>query len=719
IRKYLNGRGISDESIDRFKLGYADDASIGSLEGQGIPRERLKDAGLLRKNGSPFFRRVITIPYFEGNTVSLIRARTDPETQRKTYFPLLGYDVQLYNRNALTRSANIVLTEGELDCIVAEQHGFSAIGVPGANAFKEEWKSLFDNLDIVFVCFDADEAGRGSASRICPVLGEKARIIQLPDGQDLSDFFNSGKSADDLRQLLDDGRSFMDLEIARIEALPMNQQRPQLRKLFPYLATLDSVDRKVYRGRFKKNFNFPGAAFNEAIKEAKRRITAKMPHTGAGMDAGKEEPTPEEVAAATELLKSPDLIREFVGASEKLGCVGEDNNKVIVYFALTSRLLDDPISLIVKGESSCGKSFLVETVSRFLPDEELLMFTAMTPKALYHRKDSLAHKGLIIFERAGAEESDYSIRTMQSEKKIIFSTSVKNPETQEYETKDIEIEGPIAYIETTTKPHLHPENETRCFELFIDESETQTERIFHAQQQKFLMVPTEKVDLRLWQVAQKLLKPYRIKIPFVDLINFPTRPIRVRRDYPRFLTMVEASCLLHQHQRRKIRVNREEVLVADIEDYAIAYELACGVLQQTIKAISPGCEELMATIQKHLRARAGESEQDEADQTFTRSDVQPDTGWNRNKISKHLKEAVQADLLEIVKCERGKPTRYRFVKLPDVDTNVLISPIELQEKWAEDSEPAHLSQPAQSGSGQVNSLSDNTVTQPALVAEEI
>ncbi|NIN92529.1 DNA primase, partial [bacterium] len=114
--------------------------------------------------------------------------------------------------------------------------------------------------------------------------------------------------------------------------------------------------------------------------------------------------------------------------------------------------------MIVKGESSAGKSYLVSSVSQFFPEEDILEFTALTPKALFHRKDNIKHKALIVYERSGAEESDYSIRTLQSEKKLIFSTPVKDPLTGNFETQDIEIEGPIAYIETTTRSHIHPEN---------------------------------------------------------------------------------------------------------------------------------------------------------------------------------------------------------------------------------------------------------------------
>ena len=65
------------------------------------------------------------------------------------------------------------------------------------------------------------------------------------------------------------------------------------------------------------------------------------------------------------LLSNPSLLEKFLDDTENLGCVGEDENKVLIYMALTSRKLEDPINLNVKGESSTGKSFVVKNVAQF------------------------------------------------------------------------------------------------------------------------------------------------------------------------------------------------------------------------------------------------------------------------------------------------------------------------------------------------------------------
>lgn len=374
-----------------------------------------------------------------------------------------------------------------------------------------------------------------------------------------------------------------------------------------------------------------------------------------------------EESEALLLLKDDNFLERFLDTTDLLGFVGEDENKITLYLILTSRKLDDPINAIVKGESASGKSFNVSGVSQFFPREEVLEFTALTPKALYHRKDDLKHKALIIYERSGAEESEYSLRTLQSEKKLIFSTTVKDPVTGNFETQDIEVEGPIAYIETTTKSHIHPENETRCFDIYIDESEEQTKRIHKAQNRKHEIIALDKeAILALWRNAQKLLNPYPVYIPYIEAIKFPTKPIRVRRDRLRFLALIEASALLFQFKREKKAINGKDFILANYEDYTIAYSLIGKILESVLMGLSPRVKDLIEVAKNF-------------DGEFTRKDIQQRINWNEKTIDKYIAEAVTWGYFEIT-TEGGKGKAYHYILAKTEDTPIgLLTPEELAE----------------------------------------
>jgi len=102
-------------------------------------------------------------------------------------------------------------------------------------------------------------------------------------------------------------------------------------------------------------------------------------------------------------------------------------------------------------------------------------------------------------------------------------------------------------------------------------------------------------------VLQLLLEKYEVYIPYAEILAnlFPVNKVRVRRDFPRFLTLIKASCLLHQCQRNKITKNGKEYLEANItDDYKIAYKIANVVLSQTLKEVTPRQEKIIEAIEK-------------------------------------------------------------------------------------------------------------------------
>ena len=89
------------------------------------------------------------------------------------------------------------------------------------------------------------------------------------------------------------------------------------------------------------------------------------------------EPRKEEVqlsegerAAAMKLLRDPNLLGRILDDFERCGMVGEETNKLVSYLAVTSRLLESPLAILVQSSSAAGKSALMEAVLALLPEEQ-------------------------------------------------------------------------------------------------------------------------------------------------------------------------------------------------------------------------------------------------------------------------------------------------------------------------------------------------------------
>ena len=184
IREYLNGRGIKDEVIDEYKLGY----------------------------GTFYRSKWITIPVRDNEgEYAYFKLRQDPEQgSDKRLYP--KGEAQLFNRSQLLSEAQtIYLTEGELDTLTLLALGEVAVsGTAGAATFKESWVEEIPKTKELVICYDRDEAGENGANRVAEMLfkagHQKVSIATLPEvvGEhgDVTDFLTKhGGSIEQIKEL--------------------------------------------------------------------------------------------------------------------------------------------------------------------------------------------------------------------------------------------------------------------------------------------------------------------------------------------------------------------------------------------------------------------------------------------------------------------------------------------------------------------------------------
>lgn len=200
---YLKGRGLTVDTIQRQMLGYCDGTWIKGRHCL-FDLDEVVAAGVARSDGSERLQGLVTIPYIVNGNVVQIRGK-DP---RGKYVTLPGDKARLFNLDATSQTDDqILVCEGEFDCMMATQAGFQAVGVAGAQNWQDRWSEYFAKIRRVYTLFDNDEAGRAGALKISVQLGPKVRIVNLadiesPDKFDLSDWFNAGHTPDDLHALV-------------------------------------------------------------------------------------------------------------------------------------------------------------------------------------------------------------------------------------------------------------------------------------------------------------------------------------------------------------------------------------------------------------------------------------------------------------------------------------------------------------------------------------
>jgi hypothetical protein len=399
--------------------------------------------------------------------------------------------------------------------------------------------------------------------------------------------------------------------------------------------------------------------------------------------------TEQEKEQGLEFLRRRDLVAQILNDMEELGYVGEQKSKLLVYLVGLSRKLETPLSAIIRSQSGAGKSSLTELVELLAPPEDVVMFSRITPQALYWMpRNAIKRKILMLEERAGGEGADYSIRTLQTRKKLMQAATVKDPVSGKLMTKTFVVEGPIAYLETTTDSKINYENSTRCFELTLDETQEQTRRIQASQRANRLPSRKDRRNHReairqKHHNAQRMLETVLVYIPYVELLSFPSRWLRTRRDNERFLCLIEAAAFLHQHQREKgVTEDGSPYILANLDDYRLAYELAKDVLSYTLQELSRDSQDLLDSIREWL---ADATLNKSKDVQFTRRDLRDLTGIEDYRLRQSLQELVDMEYVESLSGGQGRTYHYRLAGSRDAtrpnSLRELTTPEELEARW--------------------------------------
>ena len=366
-----------------------------------------------------------------------------------------------------------------------------------------------------------------------------------------------------------------------------------------------------------------------------------------------------DLAEAREVLLSGDLVCQVEQDLADIGIEGEDDLRLTMFLVGTSRLLRKPLHAIVQGDSSTGKTFVVEQVARLFPPEALIVATHVSPKALY-RMDSISHRWLVLGERArsdGPEQEDATkaLRELQSSGRITSRI------VEEGKLVSRLVEGPVATSESTTSEHIFDEDRNRCLLLSTDESPAQTRRILAAAAKR-ASGSTETNDARIvtrHHAMQRVLAegtPHAVLVPFAERLaeRIPDDRAEARRAFGLLLSVIQASAVLHRLQRD----SRDGAILATLGDYAIARRLVGSTIStSTSGAPSEPVQRFAETLLVLVRL----------DEHFHAPDIAERIGRPRQRVNELLRELRRFGMIDMIEDARGpNPARWqlRHPRLP-------------------------------------------------------
>jgi DNA primase len=240
-RDYLLGRGLTEDILREFRVGYAPsawDRMLTASRRAGFTEEELLAAGLAQRShtapGRVFdrFRERIMFATADARArVVGFGARAMRSNQQPKY--LNSADGELYHKRQVlfgidlarapaSRAARVVLVEGYTDVLALHQTGLrNTVGIMGTSLTEEQvagLERLVGSDGVLELCLDADRAGQEAmlrAARLADQRGLKLRVVQLPEGRDPAELVQDGQ-AERLRELVSASVPFVEFHVERI-----------------------------------------------------------------------------------------------------------------------------------------------------------------------------------------------------------------------------------------------------------------------------------------------------------------------------------------------------------------------------------------------------------------------------------------------------------------------------------------------------------------------
>jgi len=295
-KKYLLGRGMSEDSIKNWRVGYAPDVWQGLsdfLASSGYKKEDVEKAGLglTSEKGSFYdrFRGRIIFPVFDLNSQAIgfggriFKEKDKTEIAKYVNTPnTLLYDKSrvLYGLNKakldIRKKDACVLVEGYTDVIMLSQAGFeNVVATSGTALTPYQLKILKRYSENIFTAFDMDVAGDSATKRgidLAQTMGFNIKVLLMPEGSDPADII--AKNPSDWEKISENAKSilsfYFDTTFSRQDSKNPEGKKAISKILLPVIKRIpNSIERSFWVQELARKLGVKEEAVTEELKKVK------------------------------------------------------------------------------------------------------------------------------------------------------------------------------------------------------------------------------------------------------------------------------------------------------------------------------------------------------------------------------------------------------------------------------------------------------------------
>lgn len=436
-RHYLQGRGLSEEAMRTFGLGFAPAAwteLADRLSGRGLLEHGLKAGLIAKRNRTEGYydvfrgRLIIPIRSPEGRTIAFggrLLEGEGPKYLNSRESRLYNKSETLYGldqaREEIRRQKAAVLVEGYFDCIGLHLAGVKNAVALCSTALTAGHLSVLARAEAkdLFLLLDGDEAGRKAVERLAgPLLsaGAAAKVAVLPDGDD-PDTFARRAGSEGLRTLLGSARSLTEHLFTSVlpegKGASFEAKMKALARVKPIAAQLPvGLARSAFFGALSGHTGLPAAEL-EAELRGKAAPVQPVPKPSPANRPTERAPDPLEAAFGACVLANKGLLaRDLFRVRDELSHPGI---RALVEQMAAGQSAEDALF-----DASPAVKSALQQAARLLPREEASLertFSAACRKLKLKRIEvQLAHIARVVAGLQGASELTEETRRLLSER---------------------------------------------------------------------------------------------------------------------------------------------------------------------------------------------------------------------------------------------------------------------------------------------------------------
>jgi hypothetical protein len=401
------------------------------------------------------------------------------------------------------------------------------------------------------------------------------------------------------------------------------------------------------------------ARLAERLAEASAQQTPQ-PRKAPGEDL----PPDQRETWAALVLDDARILDRLAGQLQLARYAGPAKVPQLIYLAMTSRILDRPINLYLRGAAGAGKNYAIRMMRTLFPERAYLRLHAMSPRALAYITEPFQHRTIILEEAAALGDDEVGISLLRS---LIWDHELRYSTVIDGKPVDVVKEGPTGLI-TTGTGRLDDELLTRCWTVTVPDDAELTRAILRATGAIAADLAPTTIQPESWVAAQMVLQeeaPWDVAIPYAPALMelLPCQEVRVRRDGQTLLSLIRAHAILH-HRHRETAV--DGVLVSTIFDYEVVYDLVSDVFAASLTG---GATAPVRETVERVRDLTVDGTTVSIHQLAASLGTSPATAWRRARI------AIENRWLVNEETRRGHPARLKLGEpmpqapgLPDPET---------------------------------------------------